>query len=488
MGATGEVAAAAASSSPLHLVVFPWLAFGHMIPFLELSKRLARRGLAVTFVSTPRNAARLAAVPPALSAHLRVVSLDLPAVDGLPEGAESTADVPPEMVGLLKKAFDGLAAPFADLVAKACADGESAAAATATGFSRKPDWIILDFAQNWIWPIAEKHEIPCAMFSIFPAAMLAFAGGREHNLAHPRTAPEDCMVQPPWIPFPSNVAFRRRHLAEWIAAIFRPNASGVSDADRFWEMERNCCRLIIHRSCPEAEPQLFPLLTELFAKPSVAAGVLMPTDDDVASSTSSDHEHSFAPAMQWLEKQPEKSVIYVALGSEAPLTADHVRELALGLELAGVRFLWALGGGAPLLPDGFERRVAARGVVCARWVPQLRVLAHRAVGGFLTHCGWSSIFESLRFALPLVMLPLFADQGLGVQALPAREIGVEVEWSDDGSSFHRSAVAAAVRQVMLEEKGKELARRAEELRGVLGDEARQDAYLDELVGYLQRYK
>jgi hypothetical protein len=25
-------------------VVFPWLAFGHMIPFLELSKRLARRG------------------------------------------------------------------------------------------------------------------------------------------------------------------------------------------------------------------------------------------------------------------------------------------------------------------------------------------------------------------------------------------------------------------------------------------------------------
>uniref|UniRef100_A0A0E0Q5C0 Uncharacterized protein n=1 Tax=Oryza rufipogon TaxID=4529 RepID=A0A0E0Q5C0_ORYRU len=161
MEATREaapMAASASSSSPLHIVMFPWLAFGHMIPFLELAKRLARRGLAVTFVSTPRNVARLGAIPPALSAHLRVVPIDLPAVDGLPEGAESTADVPPEKVGLLKKAFDGLAAPFAGFVAEACAAGDGEATTTAAGFSRKPDWIILDFAQNWVWPIAEEHK------------------------------------------------------------------------------------------------------------------------------------------------------------------------------------------------------------------------------------------------------------------------------------------------------------------------------------------
>ncbi|KAF2921837.1 hypothetical protein DAI22_07g065000 [Oryza sativa Japonica Group] len=516
MEATREaapMAASASSSSPLHIVMFPWLAFGHMIPFLELAKRLARRGLAVTFVSTPRNVARLGAIPPALSAHLRVVPLDLPAVDGLPEGAESTADVPPEKVGLLKKAFDGLAAPFAGFVAEACAAGDGEATTTAAGFSRKPDWIILDFAQNWVWPIAEEHKIPCAMFSIFPAAMVAFVGPRQENLAHPRTKTEHFMVQPPWIPFPSNVAYRRLHGAEWIAAVFRPNASGVSDADRFWEMEHACCRLIIHRSCPEAEPRLFPLLTELFAKPSVPAGLLMPPPpppppagvDDDDDDVSMDDQH-IAMAMRWLDEQPERSVIYVALGSEAPLTVGHVRELALGLELAGVRFLWALRAPPPssvnrdicaadadaadlLLPDGFRSRVAAArgGLVCARWVPQLRILAHRATGGFLTHCGWSSIFESLRFALPLVMLPLFADQGLGVQALPAREIGVEVACDDDGS-FRKDAIAAAVRQVMVEEKGKALSRKAEELRDVLGDEGRQEMYLDELVGYLQRYK
>uniref|UniRef100_A0A0E0E8W1 Glycosyltransferase n=1 Tax=Oryza meridionalis TaxID=40149 RepID=A0A0E0E8W1_9ORYZ len=494
------MAASASSSSPLHIVMFPWLPFGHMIPFLELSKRLARRGLAVTFVSTPRNAARLGATPPALSAHLRVVPLGLPAVDGLPEGAESTADVPPEKVGLLKKAFDGLAAPFAGFVAEACAagDGEATTTAAAVGFSRKPDWIILDFAQNWVWPIAEEHKIPYATFLIVPAAFVAILGPRRENLTHPRTTAEDYMVQPPWIPFPSNIAYRRRHEAEWMVAAFRANASGVSDMDRFWESEQHPnCRLIIYRSCPKIEPRLFPLLTELFAKPAVPAGLLM--FPDTINNDDDTSEQSFVPpAIEWLDKQSEKSVIYVALGSEAPLTEEHVRELALGLELANVQFLWALrppsgdrgsndGGAAVILPDGFESRVAARGMVCTRWVPQLRVLAHRAVGGFLTHCGWGSTIESFQFGHPLVMLPFIVDQGLIAEAMAARGIGVEVARNDDGL-FHRDDVAAAVRRVMVEDEGKVLARKAKELSDIVGDREQEEMYLDELVGYLQRYK
>ncbi|RLN00959.1 hypothetical protein C2845_PM06G30170 [Panicum miliaceum] len=314
-----ETQVASPPSSHLHVVVFPWLAFGHTIPFLELSKRLARRGHAVTFVSTPRNAARLGAVPPELSGRLRVVGLGLPEVEGLPDGAESTADVPPEKVALLKKAFDGLVAPFA-LVAGACAGGNDA---TAASFSRKPDWIILDFAHNWIWPIAEEHE-------------------------------------------------------------------------------------------------LFPLLTDIFARPVVPAGLLLPGDDAVDDD---DHEQSFSAAIRWLDEQPRGSVIYVALGSEAPVTADNVRELALGLELSGARFLWALRrpAGGQLLPDGFEARVAGRGVVSAGWVPQVRVLAHAAVAAFLTHSGWGSTLESLfRFGLPQLMLPFVVDQGLIARAVVAR--------------------------------------------------------------------
>uniref|UniRef100_J3MJA6 Uncharacterized protein n=1 Tax=Oryza brachyantha TaxID=4533 RepID=J3MJA6_ORYBR len=204
MAAT-PASSSSSSSSPLHIVVFPWLAFGHIIPFLELSKRLARRGLAVTFVSTRRNADRLGAIPPALSTHLRVVPLDLPAVDGLADGAGSTADVPPEKVGLLKKAFDGLAAPFAAFLADACAtagDREEGGGGGGGGpdpFRRKPDWIVVDFSHCWVPPIADEHQVPCANFSIFSAAALSFVGPREANEAHPRTEPEDFMSPPPWI-------------------------------------------------------------------------------------------------------------------------------------------------------------------------------------------------------------------------------------------------------------------------------------------------
>uniref|UniRef100_A0A0D9WWL4 UDP-glycosyltransferases domain-containing protein n=1 Tax=Leersia perrieri TaxID=77586 RepID=A0A0D9WWL4_9ORYZ len=466
--------AAASSSSPLHIVVFPWLAFGHMIPFLELSKQLAKRGHFITFISTPRNIFRLDAIPPELSVNLRFVSLDLPAVDGLPEDAESTADIPPDKHGHLKKAFDGLAVSFAGIIADACANAENREAFINTvGFLRKPDWII-----------------PCAVFFIIPAAIVTFVGPKQANLAHPRTTTEDFMVAPPWIPFPSTLAFRR-HEAEWIAAAFRPNESGMSDADRLQEMERPCCRLIVYRSCPEAEPHLFPLLTKLFSKPAVPAGLLLPTDHIV----NDDKDQSFASAMKWLDEQPKKSVIYVALGSEAPIAADNVRELALGLELADVRFIWALRppisgsqNSITILPNGFMSRTGKRGLVCTGWVPQVRVLAHVAVGGFLTHCGWGSTVESFGFGHPLVMLPFVVDQGLIAQAMAARGIGVEVARNYDDGSFRRDDVAAAVRRVMVDDEGKVMARKAKELHGVLGDMARQERYLDEFVAYLQCYK
>jgi len=123
------------------------------------------------------------------------------------------------------------------------------------------------------------------------------------------------------------------------------------------------------------------------------------------------------------------------------------------------------------------------------WVPQVRVLAHAAVGSFLTHCGWGSTVESLfRFGLPLVMLPFVADQGLIARAMAAHGVGVEVPRDEHDGSFRGDDVAATVRRVMAEEEGRELARNARELQKVVGDRARQEQYVDDLVEYLQRYK
>ncbi|CAL5079073.1 unnamed protein product [Urochloa decumbens] len=477
------------SSSPLHVVVFPWLAFGHIIPFLELSEQLAKRGHFVTFVSAPRNLARLRPVLPELKPRIRLAPLPLPAVDGLPDGAESTADVPPEKVELLKVAFDGLAAPFAAFLADPCAGGE----ACGEGHGRRPDWIILDFAHHWLPPIADEHKVPCAVFLVFPASGMAFLGTKELNAAHPRSTPADFTVPPPWIPSPSCIAFRG-HEAEWFARAWQPNASGVSDMTRVLETMQ-LCPLLICRCSHEVDGPLCPLLVDLHRKPVLPSGHLAPyhATRAAAAASGADDDKETAGLMRWLDAQPARSVLYVAFGSEAPLSPEQVAALALGLELAGVRFLWALrrpvGEGPPELPDGFERRVSGRGVVRVGWVPQVRVLAHAAVGGFFTHAGMSSLVESFLFGHPLVMLPLFADQGLTARLMAERRVGVEVPWRvGGGAAFASEDVAEAVQRVMVEEgeEGEVFRRNAGELKEVLWDTARQERYIDDLVEQLQQ--
>jgi hypothetical protein len=122
------------------------------------------------------------------------------------------------------------------------------------------------------------------------------------------------------------------------------------------------CRLTVYRSCQELEPKMFDLLSDLYEKPAVPAGILLPQDDEADQSPNSSR------VTGWLENRPPKSVIYVALGSEAPLTVQSIHELALGLELAGVPFFWALRKPAgtdhdELLPAGFEERTRARALV-----------------------------------------------------------------------------------------------------------------------------
>uniref|UniRef100_A0ACD5WVR0 Uncharacterized protein n=1 Tax=Avena sativa TaxID=4498 RepID=A0ACD5WVR0_AVESA len=456
-------------SSPLRVVIFPWLAFGHMLPYLELSERLAARGHHVSYVSTPRNLARLPPLRPASAPRIHFVSLPLPHVDGLPQGAESTNDVPDDKRQLHWKAFDGLAAPFAEFLAAACAHEAT-----------RPHWVIADSFPYWAAASAEEHKVPCALLLPTAAAIAA--------VPPPPRQGRQPSAEPP------AAASLPRHEREALAPVYTDQGVSSLSTMQRWSLTREKCTLGAIRSCVEWEPESFPQVAGLLGMPVVPLGLLPPPPEGgrrAAGSNGADH-----PTVRWLDAQPPGSVLYVALGSEVPLPVESVHELALGLELAGTRFLWALRkpsgaavqdkDGADMLPPGILDRTRDVGLVSTGWVPQMTILAHAAVGGFLTHCGQNSLTEGLMFGHPLVMLPLFWDQGPNARQMEAKNVGLQVPRDDKDGSIDRHGVASTVRAVMHEGEARSgFLAGAAKMQEIVNDNELHERYVDELVQHLR---
>lgn len=122
--------------------------------------------------------------------------------------------------------------------------------------------------------------------------------------------------------------------------------------------------------------------------------------------------------LKWLDEQPGSSVVFLCFGSMGGFGPSQTREIALALQGSGLRFLWAMrspptsDNADRTLPEGFlEWMEEGKGMVCG-WAPQVEVLAHKAIGGFVSHCGWNSILESLWFGVPILTWPIYAEQQL----------------------------------------------------------------------------
>lgn len=167
--------------------------------------------------------------------------------------------------------------------------------------------------------------------------------------------------------------------------------------------------------------------------------------------------------LRWLDMKPPDSVIYVSFGSMAGISAKQVEEMAWGLEASKRPFLWVIKDSENKLPDDFISSIGETGIVVA-WCNQLEVLAHQAVGCFVTHCGWNSTLEGLSLGVPMVCVTQWSDQPTNAKFVEeVWKVGVRAEKDEEGI-VGRKELEKCIREVMVGERSGEMKNNASKWR------------------------
>ncbi|KAJ4959750.1 hypothetical protein NE237_019660 [Protea cynaroides] len=177
--------------------------------------------------------------------------------------------------------------------------------------------------------------------------------------------------------------------------------------------------------------------------------------------------------LTWLDSQPSRSVVFLCFGSLGLFSEAQLKEIAIGLEKSGQRFLWVVRNppmeakswrnlvpAEPdldvLLPEGFLDRTKDRGLVVKQWASQVEVLSRESVGGFVSHCGWNSVLEAIYAGVPMVAWPLYAEQRLNrVFLVEQMKLALPIDESE-GGFVSAAEVENRINELMVSEEGKEL--------------------------------
>ncbi|KAI3472055.1 hypothetical protein Pfo_028743 [Paulownia fortunei] len=220
---------------------------------------------------------------------------------------------------------------------------------------------------------------------------------------------------------------------------------------------------IICNTVEELEPEAISVLKE--RQPTYAIGPLFPshfTNRAVEMNLWSESDCS-----RWLDSKPQGSVLYASFGSYAHTNKEDIKTIANGLMISGVSFIWVLrpdivsSEATDILPNGCQENVGNRGLVVP-WCKQNVVISHPAVGGFLTHCGWNSILESIWVGVPLICFPLVGDQTTNRKlVVDDWKIGINL---CEGKLVSGNEVAERIKFLMSAETSHELRKKIEQVR------------------------
>ncbi|KAE8734382.1 Zeatin O-xylosyltransferase [Hibiscus syriacus] len=228
----------------------------------------------------------------------------------------------------------------------------------------------------------------------------------------------------------------------------------------------------IYNTSKVIEGTYLELLENMRGKQLWALGPLNPLR--VPEKDSSCNRHH---CLEWLDKQAINSVLYVSFGTTTTMGDEQIQELAFGLRRSNQTFIWVLRDAdkgdvfrgevrRPELPNGYVDSVKDKGLVVRDWAPQLEILAHPAIGGFLSHCGWNSCMESITMGVPIGAWPMHSDQPRNAELITKLlKIGITVkDWAHRDEKVTADVVEDAVRRLMASKEGDEVRKGAAELR------------------------
>ncbi|KAI6669271.1 hypothetical protein NL676_004156 [Syzygium grande] len=287
---------------PIKVLMLPWLAHGHISPFLELAKRLSRRNFHIYLCSTPVN---LSSIKPKISekysSSIELIELHLPSLPDLPPHYHTTKGLPPHLMNTLKVAFDMASPSFSSIIK-----------------SLGPDLLIHDFLQPWAAEAAQSHSVPSVVFFSAGAGALSFIFHVIMNTG-------------------SKFPFEAIHLHDYEQAklikLIDDSAGRQSNKDRALQSVERSLNFILLKTFRELEGKYMGYLSSLLGKIVVPVGPLAEDPINVEDGDS---------IIEWLDKRENSSTIFVSFGTEYFLTEKEREEIAYGLELSNVNFIWVI--------------------------------------------------------------------------------------------------------------------------------------------------
>ncbi|KAL7173730.1 hypothetical protein ACSBR2_033061 [Camellia fascicularis] len=383
-----------------HAIFIPYPLQGHVIPSVHLAIKLASRGFTITFINThsvhhKTSKAQHGGDTDIFSAIRRQSGLDIrytTVSDGLPVEFDRSLNHDQFMEALLHV----FSAHVEEVVAEIMKEGPPVSCLIADTFFVWPSKVAKKFGLKYVSFWTE----PALVFTLYYHMDLLRKNGH-FGCLDAREDPVD------YIP-----GVRSIDPKDMTSYLQESDTSTVCHQINFKAFnDVRGADFVLCNTVQELEPDTVSVLQSKM--PFYAIGPIFPTGftkSIVATSLWSESD-----CTQWLNTKPPGSVLYVSFGSYAHVAKNDLHEIAHGLLLSKVSFVWVLrpdivsSDDTDPLPVGFKEDIGDRAMIIP-WCCQIQALAHPSTGGFLTHNGWNSTLESIWCEVPLLCCPLYTDQ------------------------------------------------------------------------------